>query len=166
MLAQGPAHRRALLGRGHAEAREQLLLLGVLDAARRPADRQALEEELDRPLPGVLARPVRQLGVLAPRRRRQGAAQLERAGGVIDARRRAQLLAARALAQRAQVVSAARSSADFTSPVSGSAWPGHAAAGSMAASLRIEARASSVSWLNALSGSRGAPLRPVVGSSV
>ena len=41
-----------------------------------------------------------------------------------------------------------------TSPVSGSAWPAHAAAGSSAASLRIDARACSVSWLNAVGHAR------------
>src|SRR4051794_33127581 len=64
------------------------------------------------------------------------------------------------------VVSAARSSCSRTSPRSGSAWPGHAAAGSSAASLRIDARACSWSRLKAGCGTRGAPLRPVCGSSV
>ena len=51
-----------------------------------------------------------------------------------------------------------------TSPVSGSAWPGQAAAGSSAASLRIEARACSVSWLKAPCGARAdGPWRPVCG---
>src|SRR4051812_1462717 len=99
MLAQRRAHRGALLGRGHPEAREQLALLAVLDPAGRPADGQALEEELDRALPGVLASARRQLGVLAPRRGRHRPAQLERAAGVVDARRRAELLPPRPLAQ-------------------------------------------------------------------
>ena len=43
--------------------------------------------------------------------------------------------------------------------VSGSAWPGQAAAGSSAASLRIDARACSVSWLKAPCGTRGVALQ-------
>src|SRR4051794_21190929 len=164
MAAQDVPDPRALGLRGHAEAREQVLLARVLDALHRPAHGEALEEELDLALPGVLARPRGKLGVRAPRRRRHRAAQLQ---AVVGRRRRPELLGlALARAPAHYLVSAARSSCSRTLPVSGSAWPGHAAAGSSAASLRIEARACSVSRLNADSGTRGWPLRALCGSRV
>jgi len=62
--------------------------------------------------------------------------------------------------------SAARASAPATSPVTGSAWPAQTALGPNAASLRIDARASSVSWLKAACGTPAGCLRPVWGSIV
>ncbi len=68
------------------------------------------------------------VGVVAARRREL----LSPAGGVGRPRRRLRL---------ATLTPAARSSWARTSPVSGLPWPGHAAAGSRAASLRMLARA-------------------------
>ncbi len=64
--------------------------------------------------------------------------------GVVAARRRNAALASGAPAHL-QLSSAARSSCARTSPVTGFACPGHAIAGSIAASLRMLARACSVS---------------------
>jgi hypothetical protein len=61
---------------------------------------------------------------------------------------------------------AAASSCERTSPVTGSAWPGHASLGARVATLRMLARAVSGSGVKAACGSRGGPLRVVCGSSV
>ena len=128
VLAQHVAHPGALVLRGEAEAREQLLLARVGSLPRSPAHGEALEQELDRALPGVLPRQRRggeRRGVLAPRRGRQRAAQLETSRPRAYSAGGGELSwgAAAALAHTA----AARSSCAATSPVTGSAWPGHAA---------------------------------------
>ena len=56
---------------------------------------------------------------------------------------------------------AARSRAPRTSPLTGLEWPAQATLGSSSASFRIDARACSVSMLNASCGTRAAPLIPV-----
>ena len=60
---------------------------------------------------------------------------------------------------------AARSSLVRASSVSGPRWPGQQVAGSSCASLRMLARAFTVSWLNAWWGTRGSVCSPVVESS-
>src|SRR3954447_12010084 len=54
VLGQRGAHAPPLLGAGHPEAAEQLLLILERQAGDLPADRQALEEEIDAPLPAGL----------------------------------------------------------------------------------------------------------------
>ena len=157
---------RALVRRGDAEALQQLLLALGRHAGDRPAHGQALEQELDRALPRVLL--ARATLPCSDRRRTGGAsrASARRAATSTSpsatryvALGRAELLGAcRARRLRLPIGlrgRAACSSCARTSPVSGSAWPGQAAAGSSAASLRIDARACSVSWLKAACGTRG-----------
>src|SRR4051794_6442324 len=172
MLAQDVADPRALVASGEPVAPEQLLL--ALDRLRPrdlPAYGEALEEELDGALPRVLALEAAgaHAGVLGAGGRRHRAAQDQRVAlrALVAALGRGERLRAAAAAPLPhQVSDAARSSCARTSPVTGSAWPAHAADGSSAASLRIDARACSVSRLNPWSGTRGGPWRPVPGSSV
>ena len=72
MLAQRLAHPCPLIGSRRAEAREQLALALDGKAGDDPALGEALEEELDGPLPGVLLGEEvagEDRGVLAPRPR-------------------------------------------------------------------------------------------------
>src|SRR5439155_12457483 len=78
MLAQDVPRPAALLGAGRAEAREQLALPRDRLVGYRPTHDQALEQQLDGALPGVLARERvagERFGVLAPAGRRQRPAQ-------------------------------------------------------------------------------------------
>ena len=173
VLAQHLAHPCALVGRGHAKARQQLALALERRSGDDPADGQALEQQLGRPLPGILPgggwavpRAGECLCVLAPGARGERAAQREH----VAVRVRVvvawcgELLLPAAAPAHAQPASAARSSWLRTSPVSGVAWPGHAAAGSSAASLRMLARACSVSKLYSAVGRRAGQLRPHMSS--
>ena len=155
-----------------ARRRGQQLALALGRRRRRPSQLhgQALEQELDRALPGVLAAeraPRGTLGVL--RARVPGVSEPRSVSTLLAVRRswHARCAAAPAAPRRAPRSPAhARScppparAAAARRRVSGSAWPGQAAAGSSAASLRIDARACSVSWLNAACGRRGSPLQP------
>ena len=155
--------------RRDAEAREQLLLApSVGTPLIVPAHGEPLEEELDRAVPGVLASaaawPCSDRRVLAPRRRRHRAAQ-RRARSPSASRvrrssaRRACSTPARAGARARLPTSGRRGRAlELRAHVAGQRLGvarASAAAGSSAASLRIDARACSVSRLNAACGTRG-----------
>ena len=87
----------SLVAGGHPVAAEQLLLPGELEPGDRPRYRQALEQVLAGALPGVLPlEPAgERLGVLAPGRRRERAAQRQHValGVAVLTDRRGELLA-------------------------------------------------------------------------
>ena len=136
VLAQHVADPAALVLAREAVAAEQLLLARErLGAGDLPAHGEPLERNSAAPLPGVLAR-RRGRAAAPPRTRAASPATARRAARAgrrdgprySDSRRReAVALAAAAAAPAHQPSAAARSSWAATSPVSGSAWPGHAA---------------------------------------
>ena len=168
VLAQHVADPVALLRRGEAVAAEQLLLArDRLGAGDLPAHREPLEQELDRALPGVLAR---------ERRARRAAAYSRRVAGDIAPRststspaglRYSASGAARASAaprRRLRLpISGRRGALELGGDVAGQRLgvAGPRALGASSASLRIEARACSVSRLNAACGSARRPVEPV-----
>ena len=79
--------------RRHPVAGQQLLLAADLQPGDRPRHRQALEQQLHRPLPGVLpiAAAGERVGVLAPSRRSQRAAQSQDVALVVAVVRRRSL---------------------------------------------------------------------------
>ena len=173
VCAERVADELALVVRGHPVAREQLLLARDLeprDRPRRPPgartaarSRAARRPRARRPPPSTSAYSRR------ARRRQRAAQRRARCLGiaVLTRRRRRASLADGCRRPTAYAgAAAARSSCARTSPVTGSAWPAQAIDGSSAASLRIDARACSVSTLKAGCGTRAAPLIPVCGSSV
>src|SRR6185312_14702985 len=101
VLAQHAAHPLALRLRGHAQTAQQLALALDRLAGDHPPDREALEQQLERSLAGVLdglrgaPRAGRGSGVLAARPRRERAAQAEDVSlsVAVVARRRLQPLA-------------------------------------------------------------------------
>ncbi len=151
----------ALGGRRHPVTAQQLLLALDLEPRDRPRDREALEQQLDRALPGVIAVQAagQRVRVLAPGGRSQRAAQLEHVAVVVGVRSR-RCGELRPLTVAAAHLAAACRSCDATSPVTGSPWPAQATAGPRSASLRIEARACSRSASNAGCGTRTGTPRP------
>src|SRR5581483_4093683 len=148
-------------------AQQQLLLPGRRDSADRPADREALEQQLGSARQCVvLVQPaMERLAVLRARRRCQRATKRQHVSvgvGVVR-RRRNELLAVAAALPHHAVAAAAFWSAARTSPVTGSACPGQAALGPISASLAIERLACSVLSLKAGCGIRGRPLIAVSG---
>src|SRR5438270_79996 len=133
MLAQHLPHPSTLLLGGHAQASEQLALAVDRRSGDHPSHGEALEQQLDRALPGMLLRrrcPLPDAGegpcVLAARSGRQRPAERQHvalAVGVLAARGYEPLVPAAAPAHP-QAASAARSSAERTSPVTAPACPG------------------------------------------
>jgi len=158
MGSQCTANGLAFALAGSSITLKQLSLILVDNPGSVPAGNQPLEQVFDRALPSVLTIGPRRIGkagahgsVLLPGARSHHAAQTQRTTGVKgnlcvgDRRRPARTGIASAAPTHRQVVAAAVSSSERTSPVNGSACPAHAAAGSIAASLRMLSRATSVS---------------------